>query len=262
MTEKDESLKIRLERAGSWIRLAKKIEEAVDKLADTSKSNPLPKWARQHELFIFYWIALNALYGTSRKLRLMEEGAKNTEGKGSDEWDKEKAKIRRFLNKVVEMAKKDGSLTLKAAVNEECLRAGELVIKDRFLDRDYWEDRWSVEDVDDKCSGWRKDVLQKEGLEKFKVFFDHAFEHLLVLRNQIMHGSASHGPESEGKNSLLPGLAVMRSLVPAFYRLTKEFGHTETWGEVPYPRFSSDLHHRKTIWQTKFQKTTSRTIFR
>ena len=106
----DENLEIRLQRAASWMRLAKDLERAIDEPREASGSMLLPKWARAHELFIFYWIAFNALYGAE----------------GEKEWPKLEA----FLKKVETMAKLgevDNISILEEAI-QNCLSDGEFWI--------------------------------------------------------------------------------------------------------------------------------------
>jgi hypothetical protein len=222
-----ENLEIRLQRAGSWMRLAKELERAIDEPREASEAMALPKWARSHELFIFYWIAFNALYGTE----------------GEKEWPKLEA----FLKKVETMAKLEEveNISILEEAIRNCLSDGETVILDKFLDKAYWEGLRHENDVIEECQRRCRKAKQAMTQGKCFPFLSAVFDHLRVLRNQIMHGSASHGQSSKGyKDSLLPGLRVLRTLVPAFFVLVRDYGNSPglDWGKVPFPRYGSDGH--------------------
>ena len=223
----DENLEIRLQRAASWMKLAKDLERAIDEPREASGVMVLPKWARSHELFIFYWIAFNALYGTE----------------GEKEWPKLEA----FLKKVETMTKlRDvGNISILEEAIRNCLSDGETVILDKFLDMAYWRRITHEKDVIEECQGRCEKAKQAVVKGKYFPFLSAVFDHLRVLRNQIMHGSASHGQNSKGyKDSVLPGLKVLRTLVPAFFALVRDCGSTPglDWEKVPFPRYGSDGH--------------------
>lgn len=223
----DENLEIRLQRAASWMKLAKDLERAIDEPMEASGAMLLPKWARAHELFIFYWIAFNALYGTE----------------GEKEW----SKLEAFLEKVETMARLEEieNISILEEAIRNCLSDGETVILDKFLDMAYWERIRHENDVIEECQRRCKEAKQTVTQGKYFVFLSAAFDHLRVLRNQIMHGSASHGQNSKGyKDSVLPGLRVLRTLVPVFFALVRDYGSSPglDWGKVPFPRYGSDGH--------------------
>lgn len=223
----DENLEIRLQRAASWMRLAKDLERAIDEPREASGAMLLPKWARAHEIFIFYWIGFNALYGAE----------------GEKEW----LKLEAFLKKVETMAnlgEVDNVSILEEAI-QNCLSDGEMVILDKFLDKAYWERLRHEKDVVEECQGRCKKAKEAVAQGKCYPFLSAVFDHLMALRNQIMHGSASHGQNSKGyKDSVLPGLRVLRTLVPAFFTLVRDCGNSQglDWGKVPFPRYGSDGH--------------------
>lgn len=226
----DENLEIRLQRAASWIKLTKDLERSNEDGSETLDPTSLPRWAREQELFIFYWIAFNALYGTE----------------GEKEWHK----LEDFFKKVQTIAEREeakGVSTLKEAI-DDCLNDCATVIRDKFLDEAYWKNLKHEKDILDECRERykRTKVAVDEG--KYDPFLSAVFDHLRILRNQIMHGSSSHGPNSKGKDSLLPGLKVMRVLVPVLFDLVSRHGDSPglKWSKVPFPRYGSEGHPRRT----------------
>lgn len=228
----DENLEIRLQRAASWIKLAEDLERAIDKRNEVLGPTLLPRWAREHELFVFYWIAFNALYGA--------------------EGEKEGLKLEGFFRKVEAMAEceeAEGVSTFKEAI-QYCLNDGTTVIRDKFLDEDYWRNLKPEREVVEECLARCEKAKKAVARGSCHFFLSAVFDHLRVLRNQIMHGSASHGSNSKGyKDSVLPGLQTLRILVPAFFYLTKQHGDSSElkWDKVPFPRYGSKGHPRKSM---------------
>lgn len=228
----DENLEIRLQRAASWIKLAGNLEKSIGERREVLGPPALPRWAREHELFVFYWIAFNALYGV--------------------ESEKERPKIEDFLDNVETMAEREeaeGISTFKEAI-QDCLNDGVTVIRDKFLDEDYWKNRKSESEVVEDCMARCERAKNAVAKGSCRFFLSAVFGHLRILRNQIMHGSASHGLDSKGyKDSVLPGLRTLRILVPAFFNLTKKHGACPAlkWDKVPFPRYGSKSHPRKSL---------------
>lgn len=92
----------RLQRAESWIQRAKNIQE----------------WDDYHGPFIFYWIALNALYG--RHL-------------DSQRW--EETDLDWFLQRICEIDAENGAI---GTIVEGIKRKADRLIKDQFLLKHYW----------------------------------------------------------------------------------------------------------------------------
>lgn len=207
----DQNLSIRLERARSWIKLG----EAPD--------------TPEHARFIFYWIAFNAMYGLTPI--------------DPDHLDKEpetqRSEIRQFLKRVKEMSRYDceaGTYILDKAI-QQCPLHAKALIEDPFLSRRYWVGVKSPPSIEKEC---KRDWVQvNEELDKKRVddFFDVTFHRLTVLRNQIIHGSATASPQSKGYPSLQNGLLFLQVIVPAFFTLLETYGHQiAKWPKAPYPR--------------------------
>lgn len=214
---KDPNLKIRLERAQSWLDLTK--------TADTP----------EHARFIFYWIAFNSMYGLPPI--------------DPDHLDKEREsqfdEIREFLAHVKSMSsfdRKTGTRFLDKAVRNS-RRYAQALIEDPFLSREYWEGAKSPPRIESACKQeWElaSDELKKGNNDSFLYF---AFSRLIVLRNEVIHGSATASPSSKGYPSLQSGVRFLEIMAPAFFDLLETYGdRVPKWPKAPYPRRDHPAH--------------------
>ena len=204
----NQSLEDRLQRADSWMQAAAALRPE-----------------QQHESFIFLYIAFNCLYG-----RRQYEGDETQIGKDLAE----------FFQKVRVMSARDveeGGTLLKKAV-AAARRDGAILIRDKFLSNRYWRGGSSVA-LQKQLNKEESLVEEQLALGSYDMFLDLAFRRISVLRNQIMHGCATYGARSHGQASLAKGLRFLKVMVPAFYELTKLYGHEVKWDPIPYPRSGS-----------------------
>ncbi len=205
----DRGLFDRLQRADSWIHAASELQPD-----------------RMHEGFIFLYIAFNCLYG-----RRQYEGDATQIGED----------LEIFLDKILAMNQIDrerGGTILPDAVTA-CRQDGIVLIRDRFLAHRYWSDNKSSPALQAQLNQEAVDAL--DGLKSGDVhlFLSLIFQRISVLRNQVMHGCATYGTRSHGRGSLIKALHILRVLIPAFYRLAHDYGHSLNWDPIPYPRLGS-----------------------
>lgn len=217
MSSIDLNLNIRIERAKSWFDLATK--------PDTPK----------HGRFIFYWISFNALYG------LTPIDPDNLEKERPSQLEE----IRPFLARIKSMAKFDdqnGKRILQTFV-KKCRKDIEELIGDHFLSPKYWKGKKSPSQVVKQCQDdW--DVVKEElGIRGYDSLLLITCQRLIVLRNQILHGSAMANSKSKGYQSLQRGLRILESLVPTFISLLESYGQRiGKWPKAPYPRHKHPEH--------------------
>jgi len=210
---RDQSLEDRLQRADSWIQA-------------TAALRP----DQMHESFIFLYIAFNCLYG-----RRKYEGDETQIGQDLAE----------FFKKILAMHDRDvesGGAILKSAI-AAARRDGAVLIRDKFLANRYWRGGSSVA-LQKQLNREASMVEEQLALGSYDLFLDLTFRRISVLRNQVMHGCATYGSRSYGQASLAKGLRFLNVMVPAFYELTKRYGHEVKWDPVPYPRSGSKQHPR------------------
>lgn len=198
-----QDLQDRLQRAESWIRAAERL--APD---------------QNHERFIFYYIALNAMYG-----RRQYEGDRSEVWQDLDRFVKQ-AKV------ICERAGDESSRSLLAALQDEHIDA---LILDYFLLDDLFRGA-TREKLVGRC---KTDLVQA----KLKLISGDPFtmlravlRRLTVLRNRVMHGCVTYGAVSKGLPSVIKGARVARVVVPALHTLMAAHGHVVKWDPIPYPR--------------------------
>lgn len=200
-----DDLKDRIQRAQSWVR-------AADRLSPS----------QGHEAFVFHYIALNALYG-----RRQYEGSR-TEIRDD---------VDAFLERVEALSAFDteNGGSVLADVLKRGRRAIEALLLDYFLMDDLFRGV-SAPTVRERA---RRDAL-KANLQVAAADYIPVLRLLLyrltVLRNRVMHGCVTHGPQSKGLPSIAKGARVLRVIVPAFLQLMVAHGHRVRWDAIPYPR--------------------------
>ena len=222
----DPNLRIRLERARSWFSMAEALSNPSTCLTKTenTKDEIVTTQVREHERFIFYWIAFNCLYG-----RRYYDGSKVDQ----------ETDIQKFLKKVklIGQFDRENNGAILAHSISRCRAFGRKLVLDRFLDDRYWQKRKKISElVHDSEEKWREVERELDTRKDSRLFLELVFDRLRVLRNQIMHGCASYGPQSKGYKSLLFGVRFLEIMMPAFLMLAEKYGESVTWEKAPYPR--------------------------
>ena len=206
LTSQNQGYWDRIQRAESWIERARAIED----------------WEDHHGQFIFYWIALNALYGRDIASRRSEEDDQT--------W---------FLNRVLDLDKEERAI--HNAFDELKSKADRL-LKNQFLVDLYWSEgltprvkRVMETDFNKAQEAWARG--NKE------TYLRILFWRLSMLRNQIFHG-CSTDRRSLNKTSLMPAVDILETLVPQFLETMKRHGKRYDWPKIPYPRNDSPQHPR------------------
>ncbi|MCY3955689.1 MAG: hypothetical protein OXF47_06810 [Nitrospira sp.] len=202
----------RRDRAESWISRAESPKEQNLKEQE---------WDDDHDPFIFYWIAFNALYGQHDDIR-----------EKLDSKD-----IQKFLKRIYELDQEDGSLS---GILRNLKSKTDRLLNDQFLSKIYWKEGRSThfKQKQKKDSEKARNACEKGKWDEYLIIL---FERLRVLRNQIFHG-CSTDKKSLNKNSLRPALEILEKLVPQFLKIFRERGQSYDWGKVPYPRKGSPQH--------------------
>lgn len=215
----DDDLKVRLLRAKSWIKASRTL-----------------KPDQQHAAFIFLWIAFNCLYGND-----------DIQGPGKTEREREA-----FLSNLRHMHDQDvaaqGEVLLSALTR--CRRHGADLIADRFAFDRYWrryaENFTDLDVLVEHLKNQSKAAEDRLAEGECWLFLVSVWDRLWFIRNQIFHGDTTFGRKSKGWNSLVRGVAVLKEIVPASWKLMRKFGpglHVR-WGRTSLPRWGSRGHPR------------------
>ncbi len=209
-------LNLRLRRATSWLGRAEREVEDHD------------------AAFIFLWIAFNAIYGQSpssrasarsghslmmARIRLLVGGQEKYE-RGSQERPEREMYLmtiyRLESNRVTAVMQ-----TLSAHVEE--LLANQYVFEPFWKHLSHWKQLFRNAKKKRESRGANK---------KTEITLTQLFERLYVLRNQLLHGSATWNG-SVNRSQVTPGAKIMATLVPHFIDVM--IRHPNGWGAPRYP---------------------------
>jgi hypothetical protein len=198
----------RLRRCLSWLQRA----------AEVSAEDRPPK-------FVDLWIAFNALYGLQHYRQ--------------DSFKGEQADFVAFLARVNKIGAMD-SLSPWIQTKHVRGRTRDL-IQNKYLWNEYWDGKQE-----------EYETLAGKELSRFDRALAHLdtdlalqclFVRLRVLRNQIIHGSASSNTR-RNKDALVPAILLLEELLPLLVRIMIHKGSTITWPPVPYPGRHTPQHPR------------------
>ena len=166
--------------------------------------------------FILYWIAFNAAYGKDLSKR-------RTAGK-------------QFEGHFQKLTRLDKKRILKSTLQDELSASVASVLQNRYLYKTYW--RYLNAEL--KPAVWQEDFQNcKTQAELAKKAGDTVtilnllFERLYTLRNQLLHGGATH-KSNRNRDSVEHGAHIMKTLVPIFIQLMLD-NPREDWGPVWHP---------------------------
>lgn len=206
--ERRRKMSLRCYRANSWIKRA-------ESLPDSDLDGR----------FIFYWIALNALYGRAKYLP--GEG-----GLGGEEQD-----VYHFLEQVHQFDREEQSIRQALIPLKENVTR---LLTSEFLHKRYWKDGYT-DDLDRivKKARWMAEKAWASGVPEKSL--RSVFARLYVLRNQIFHG-ASTDRSRANRDSLNVAVPVLSKLVHVFWKIVHRHEDRREWGSAPYPPKNSPEH--------------------
>lgn len=194
-----EEMTIRLHRAIRWLGRAEAEKDDID------------------VKFILLWISFNALY--SKDLAALDNSFK---GESHD-----------FFKKIVELDKENQLQNLIWNTFSKSMR---VLLDNKYAYRGYWD---SIRDGKSN-SKWEKGFkYQNEkalhGLSKGMpiVVLEVVFSRLYTLRNQLVHGGATHN-SSVNRDQIKDGVRILESMVPVMIEIILQNPH-EDFGAISYP---------------------------
>jgi hypothetical protein len=198
----------RLQRARSWIAKAQAVA-----------GNP-EGWDDLHAQFIFYWIALNALYGRGR--------AEQVSDIKDLDW---------FIHLVCDFDSSTG--TIRAAL-ERVSRHARRLLNEKFLFEAYW-DMGTTRKVERMLQAESSSAVEALNNGDFVPYLKLLLRRLRVARNQIFHGSSTDRGE-KSRMSVRPAVSVLEVVVPTLADVVEIHGKDRSWPSIPYPRAGSPLN--------------------
>jgi hypothetical protein len=171
--------------------------------------------------FANMWIALNSLYGQ-----------RHYEGRRSDR--RELMDFEAFTALVLRVG---GGTELQQAIRR-IQRNLRRLASNPFLWNEYWRGEQSYRRRSRKAVA-DVEAAMREG--NTRRVLCQVFARILVLRNQIIHGSAA-ADTLGNRGSVIPATRVLEALVPVFVEIMIRRGRGVAWPPVPYPRVDTPLH--------------------
>ena len=210
--DKFEPLRLRVHRAISWGKHAQQVTGDID--------------AR----FIFFWIGFNALY--SRDLKAVAVG---------QSYKKALEEIQKYLEGFIPL-NRDGvhNLFWKTAI----FKAGISLMEDKYLYKPFWVSRVTHNENNKWRAEWnreRTEFIEAEFLTEMQkkkipdILTRTIFSRLCVLRNQVMHGSATRRSKYN-RDALGHGVKLLERTLPVFIDLMIK-NPSKKWGT---PHFLPD----------------------
>lgn len=192
-----EALRLRIHRALSWLQRSEQ------------ESDPDAR-------FIFQWIALNAAYAREFSHEETERG-----------------RVRGFFETLVRL---DAGKALHQALFQQFSGSIRTLIDNKFTFEPFWtamrnhdaSERWKDSFVGSKKAAMTA-IMAGDTVKVLGIVFDR----LYVLRNQLVHGGATCGSETN-RAQVEDGTAILGTLVPLMLAIMMEHPEQE-YGDVLYP---------------------------
>ena len=194
----DESLRIRLHRAISWLLRA-----------ETEADDPDAQ-------FLFLWIALNAAYAS-------EFGFERSEREQGSE----------FVQRLLAL---DAHGRLQSALFLQFTGPVRNLIENRFVFEPFWKaarDHDSSGAWETRFSASKRSALLAVMEKRTDVVLSIVLDRLYTLRNQIVHGGSTWNGAAN-RAQLKDGVLILQTIVPLIVELMME-SDSNTFGAVAYP---------------------------
>ena len=195
-----DQLNIRIHRSLSWLQRAEKEGDDVD------------------ASFIFLWIAFNAIYGIKATINPDVTGRELLKG---------------FFGKIISI---DESGMIYEHIWNRYSSEIRILLENKYLFAPFWNNQLDKND----CKDWKQRMDRQNQKISYALakqdsteVLSYVFDRLYVLRNQLLHGSATWHSRLN-RPQLQDGNKIMKNLVPVFITLMMEHKEID-WGDLNYP---------------------------
>lgn len=196
----DEDFRLRIHRAMSWLKRAQLAEEDHD------------------AKFISLWIAFNAAY------------AKELMGKRAID----KATFQVFIKTICEL---DRAQSLQKVIWEKLPENITKLVQNRYTYQPFWKyhngeiskERWLSQFNTQHQIALA--AIKNKNTRKLLII---VFEHLYTLRNQIIHGGATHNSIAN-RTQLKEACDILFTLIPIILNIMMDNPNQRAWGKPFYP---------------------------
>ncbi len=194
----------RFRRIISWIERAESLYDQSD-----------PDWDGS---FLFYWIAFNAAY----------------DGGNSTDYDSAMHRIEDLLGSMLSL---DSDQRIYNIVWIQFSTSVRTLLENKYIFQPYWD----FQTGKDSNSDWETE-FQRQNIQaaawlgnrgRCQQLLSLVFRRLYVLRNQLVHGSATY-QGSINRDQVRDGAKILRCFIPRFAKIMLENPKTD-WGPISYP---------------------------
>lgn len=193
-------LNLRVHRALSWLEQAEQTQELDGK-------------------FIFYWIAFNSIYAQE-----LSNGIRRTD----------KGFFVQFIHKLCTL---DQERTIYKLVWHTYSGSIRILLNNKFTFQPFWdyhnglisETEWTEQFEYNK-----KRAAKALSEQNTPVVLTSVFHHIYTLRNQIVHGGATHG-SSVNRAQIKDACNILGSILPIIISMMLEHPNDQQWGQPFYP---------------------------
>ncbi|HDR1013416.1 HEPN domain-containing protein [Pasteurella multocida] len=198
--EFNEDFRLRIHRAMSWLKRAQLAEEDHD------------------TKFISLWIAFNAAYAKE----LMGERAID------------KATFQAFIKTICEL---DSAQSLQKAIWEKLPQSVTKLVQNRYTYQPFWKFHNGQISKEIWLSQFNTQhqialtAIRNKNTSKLLII---VFEHLYILRNQIIHGGATYNSIAN-RTQLKEACEILFTLIPLIISIMMDNPNKTAWGKPFYP---------------------------
>jgi hypothetical protein len=141
-----------------------------------------------------------------------------------------------FLHFLSRLIDSDNNQLLYQIVWREFPKSIRLLIDNKYVFQPFWEhtkDNLTEEEWQDKFNRSKASANRALGRMNTRTVLAVIFDRLYVLRNQLMHGSATWN-SSVNRNQVRDSANILGQLVPAIISIMLDSG-SDVWGDPRYP---------------------------
>lgn len=198
LSEVDETFRIRMHRAISWLTCAEKQSSDIDLR------------------YLTLWIALNSCYAID-----------STESNQKSE----REKFRKFI---VSLITNDNESRISKLLWEKFSGPIQLLIKNQYAFKPFWDyQRGEIKDWKNFHQSSIQDSMDYLSKNNTSGLLDIILDRLYVLRNQLIHGGATYKSEIN-RTQLKDGTRILEMLIPIIIDIMLQ-NPNEDWGRILYP---------------------------
>ena len=176
--------------------------------------------------FILLWIGFNAAYVKDSDIFYNT----NTDTKNSSQ----RNFFKTYFDALIEL---DSNSRIYDAVWDRFKHEVRILLDNKYIFEPFWKHHHNIPNYNNWQERFEKSkrvigfAIDKR--EKTALILSTIFDRLYVLRNQLMHGSATWD-SSINRNQVRDGAKIMGWLLPLFIDIMMD-NPNENWGQPPYP---------------------------